>query len=93
MRILCVNCQIELRPKKNGVDVLTMSHQPAPAPPTPYQAFQADLYRCPGCGLEVVAGFALHPWGEHYQEDFGARLKQRASLFHDYERAEDVPSC
>ena len=40
----------------------------------PYKLWQADLYKCEGCGAEVIAGFGRQPISEHYMSDY-ARLR------------------
>ena len=63
-RPVCVKCNCELRPEKNGVGVLEMADF------GPYQVFDADLWKCPKCGLEVVGGFGCGPIAAHYEETF-----------------------
>lgn len=36
----------------------------------PYKLWDADLYKCEGCGAEVIAGFAREPLAEHYQGSY-----------------------
>jgi hypothetical protein len=62
-RPVCVPCQRFYRAHKNGVRVLEQA-------PTPYKVWDADLYRCPGCGHETIVGFGHRPISEHFQEDF-----------------------
>jgi hypothetical protein len=38
----------------------------------PYQKVAADKWRCPGCGVEVVAGRAMTPLAEHWEAHYGA---------------------
>lgn len=66
---ICAKCQIELRPKTNGVYVLER------ATFGPYALWVADLWHCPGCGLEVILGFAPKPFAEHYQADFVEKVE------------------
>ena len=63
-RPVCVKCNCELRPEKNGVGILDMSDNGA------YELWDADLWKCPKCGLEVVGGFAYNSISAHYKEDF-----------------------
>lgn len=66
----CVNCQTYLAPRKNSVFVLeTMEDL------RPYKVWQADLFECPDCGHQIVAGFGQGPLSEHYKPDFGRYLK------------------
>ena len=63
---VCVRCQVELRPKKNGVGAIMMASF------GPYQLYDADLWACPICGVELLLGFGARPIREHYMPDFQA---------------------
>ena len=63
-RPVCVKCNCELRPETNGVGVLDMNDNGA------YELYDADLWKCPRCGMEVVGGFGYNPISAHYEEDF-----------------------
>ena len=63
-RPVCVKCSCELRPEKNGVGVLDM------ADIGEYELFDADLWKCPKCGIEIVGGFGRNPISAHYMSDF-----------------------
>ena len=71
-KMICFQCHVELVIEKSGVDVVEMFSQP----PQPYQLFQADAWKCPGCGAIVIAGFAHEPLAEHWQDDFDAILNR-----------------
>ena len=58
-----------MRPKRIGVGVEAMTNS------GPYQLWVADLMACPGCGVEVVAGFAKHPLVEHFQPDYARTVQ------------------
>jgi hypothetical protein len=86
-RPVCVKCQIELRPQRNGVGVLDMAKD------EPYQLCEADMYRCPGCGFEVVIGFARTGW-EHFEPSFDRQLdrhRQQGTLIYNYEKPRPEP--
>jgi hypothetical protein len=36
----------------------------------PYKLWQADLYRCHGCGAEIVVGFGANPVCEKHMVEF-----------------------
>lgn len=78
MRIACPKCQLELRVKKNGVGVESMADFGS------YQYFHVDLWICPECGLEILAGFGAKPIVEHCQ-------KSRYEQFIATDRAHNVP--
>lgn len=63
-RPVCAKCNCELRPETNGVGVLDMAEY------GPYELYDADLWKCPRCGMEVIGGFALSPISAHYDPDF-----------------------
>jgi hypothetical protein len=83
-KMVCTECQCEFVILKNEVSVIEMFCDP----PVPYKIWSADLWKCPGCGKEVVAGFS-QSWVEHYQSRFQDELdrimKSGATVIYDYE--------
>ena len=68
-KLVCTKCETELHPSKNGVIVLETASFGI------YKVWNADAWKCPGCGFEIVAGFANNPLrADHYAEDFPAWL-------------------
>lgn len=72
---VCVKCQRFFKPDKNGVFVLEQKPAMNGAKPgleeahnwIPYKVWQADRYKCDGCGTEIVIGFGYHPlWQDFY---------------------------
>lgn len=63
-RPVCMKCKRELHPEENGVGVLDMANGRA------YELFDADLWKCPGCGMEVVGGFGRKPIASHFEDNF-----------------------
>jgi hypothetical protein len=55
---------LELRPKKNDVAAISMAGDRA------YQLHSADLWECPGCGIELLLGFGSRPITEHFDPEF-----------------------
>lgn len=53
---ICVSCQIEMRVKKNGVDLVSMDCQGFPI-----EIFSADLWHCPSCETELILGTGRKP--------------------------------
>ena len=83
----CTACQVKLEIKKTGVNLVTMFL----SPPEPYEVFDADLWECPSCGREIVAGVADQPFKQHWQEGFGAwyetlKANANAVTIIEYER-------
>jgi predicted RNA-binding Zn-ribbon protein involved in translation (DUF1610 family) len=67
----CVSCEEFLRPRKNEVYVLeTMDDD------RPYRIWCADLWECPGCGVQIIKGYGQQPIAEHYQEDFNTWVQR-----------------
>ena len=65
-KMVCVKCEVEFQVGKNGVKVLEMMNQNT----APYKLWDADKWKCPVCGVEVIAGFGGMPLVEHYEPDF-----------------------
>lgn len=65
-RPYCVRCQCEMHPDKNGV-VLEI-----------YGAlWHADLWKCPVCGTEIIAGYGFEPMAFDCSEDY-LRVREQA---------------
>lgn len=81
---VCVACQRFYRPHRNSVRVnekmpIQTDERDAPrgteAPHLwrDYKLWMADLWKCEGCGHEMVTGFGMQPVAEHYERDRYAR--------------------
>ncbi len=69
-KLVCVTCHCELRPEINETTVVETASF------GPYKVWDADTWKCPGCGVEIVAGFADRPLRQdHYAKDFVPWLK------------------
>jgi len=80
----CVKCAVYLRPQKNDVRVVETAQRDFR---TPYAIWNADLWRCPSCGLEVVLGFGAAPEFEQWQgEGFHVALAniEKPYYCHEY---------
>jgi len=42
----------------------------------PYKLWMADMWQCPECKTEIVAGFARKHFAEHYEPDFDSKLEK-----------------
>jgi len=86
MKLICRKCEREFKPKENGVIVVEMFSQP----PKPYKLWSADLWYCPVCGIEIVAGFAGNPFAESYTDEMDAIIKiakeKGQTIIYDYEK-------
>lgn len=77
---VCVKCQCFFRPAKTGYYLTEMMPADgvreaprgtkAPHLWEPYKLWAADLWKCPECGHEIVAGFSAHPIAERHHPDF-----------------------
>lgn len=76
---ICWKCQIEMRPLKNGVTLVEMADF------GPSALWQADLYRCPLCGIKVVVSLGNRSWSYHTDVGFD-RLLAQAELDTTYTR-------
>ena len=79
---ICVKCKRFYRPEKNGVFALEQMPNAVDARPgledeanwLPYKIWRADLYKCHGCGDEIITGYGVHPLSEHYEPKFATAL-------------------
>lgn len=72
LKPICVSCEVEYRPKRNGTPVIEMFSDP----PRPYKIWNADTWRCPSCGHEIVKGYSLKPIAIHFEEGFEEMYRQ-----------------
>ena len=68
--ITCVKCEIELRPLEIGATLASMNVRGEVC-----ELRSCDIWQCPSCGCEIVAGMAGSPFAVG-AEDCGKRLMQ-----------------
>lgn len=68
--VMCIKCGLELVPDTNGVMVLELWNKNTQV----YKIWDADLVKCPGCGIQMVKGFAMNPFAIHHDENFSKVL-------------------
>ncbi len=61
-KLVCIKCQCLFKIEKNGISAVEMVQG------RPYELSDADKWKCPGCGMEILAGFGEAPWV--HQQDF-----------------------
>jgi len=71
-KLVCVKCQVELKPEHNGVKVVELFQRNEAI----YKIWDADKWRCPKCGIEIVAGFGAQPLMERFEGDTGAFVEE-----------------
>jgi len=64
-RMVCVRDEVELQPKKNGVVVVETSHEDMMV----HKLWDTDMWECPVCGMQVIAGFAAEAYQQGYELD------------------------
>ena len=69
-RPVCCKCNCEMRPERNGVGVLDHDDNDSPR-----QVWEADKWKCPECGVEIVIGFGWHPVSDDFEDDFEYHVK------------------
>ena len=85
-KLVCVSCQVEYVIEKSGATCVDMFN----LPPRPYQMYNCDAWKCPGCGHIVLAGFANLPYAQHFEPDFQERLDAVPGMkVYAYERVGD----
>lgn len=68
---VCTDCHRFMVIKRNGVTVEELMDDGAP-----YKLWDADLYECPNCGVQIATGFAQAPLAEHFQPTYD-RMRER----------------
>ena len=64
-------CQTYFRPRKNEIYVLETYDNC-----TPYKIWLADLWECPDCGTQLIAGYGARAISERYMTNFKVHLKR-----------------
>ena len=72
---LC-GCGRFMRCKKNGVTVEELTEIGEG-----YKLWDADLYECVECGVEIISGFASRPMVEHYEPNYQKCREQMAPIY------------
>jgi hypothetical protein len=85
-RPVCVKCQTDFRPKNNDVVLLDVASF------GDYKAWNADLWKCPKCGSEIIVGFGNSAFTEHFEPDFKEKLKTAGQSFTIYKSYENSTS-
>lgn len=86
---ICVPCQRFFRPKTTGFSVIEgMPVGNGVEPGTsmadqwkPFKLWKGDLWKCKGCGAQIVVGFGSGPIAEHYQDDFKEMVVRHNATF------------
>lgn len=78
---VCVSCEIEMRPKQNGVVLVEAATHGF------LSLHQADLWHCPTCGIEAIIGVANDALYNHWEGDIVAEVRRREA------RGEKVVLC
>jgi hypothetical protein len=60
-KLVCLKCNCLFKIEKNGMSAIEMVRG------EPYEMSSADKWKCPGCGMEILAGFGLAPWINQHQ--------------------------
>ena len=83
LKPICVTCQRFFRMEKCGFYFIegmpkTDSPQPGKAEPEswkPYKLWVGDMWKCQGCGAEIIVGTGRSRIAEHYEADFEKKVK------------------
>lgn len=63
MKPICAECEVELKPEKNGVYIAEMFQKNTKV----YRLWHGDLLKCPACDKKIVFNFATKPLAEHFE--------------------------
>ena len=74
-RAICGECNVEMRPVKNGVDIEMLLSDGQP-----YYKIQADLYGCSRCDKTMFVGFG-HPFAQHFELGYADKKHDRQAEF------------
>lgn len=83
---ICVPCRRFFRPHRNGTAFVEAKPRggylappglEAPEAWEPYKLWIGDLWRCAGCGQEIIVGTGRVPLSQDYHTDFEAQIASR----------------
>jgi len=69
MKPICLNCSLFYRPHRNGT-YFTESMEDGRGGWKPYKVWVGDLWKCKGCGSEIIVGVGMRPLCERHEDDF-----------------------
>lgn len=78
-KAVCVACELPLAIVKNGYRVEALAKS-TNGNHRQYYRVEGDLYRCPGCGMEIVTGFAREPYAESFQPNYNDTPKPNLTV-------------
>jgi hypothetical protein len=87
LKPICVPCERFMRCKKSGFYFLEGRPNGGDKPWdnkrgkgsvgwTPYKVWSGDLFECPTCKAQTIAGVGQRPLAEHYQPEFADTVKR-----------------
>lgn len=84
MKPICVPCRRFFKIEKNGYYFLEGMPRETPALPgnaepekwAPYKLWCGDLWKCAGCGAQIVFGTWRAPVAEHFQGSFEQAMEK-----------------
>ncbi len=69
-KYVCVECESLYRIKKNGIEAIMMLNG------VENEIWSADLWECPKCKRQLIAGFAKVPHHASFSPDFQQELER-----------------
>lgn len=60
-KLVCIKCHCLFKIEKNGISAVEMVRD------KPYEMSDADKWKCPKCGIEILAGFGKAAWIQAHQ--------------------------
>lgn len=79
-KLVCIKCQCLFKIEKNGISAVELVRG------RPYEMSDADKWKCPVCGMEILAGFGAAPWAQQHQfeqpniKEYMKRAAERGTL-------------
>lgn len=79
---VCIPCQKEYKRQVNGVYALEETEDGHP-----YKLWLTDVWKCEGCGHELLCGYGNQPVGQHFHGDFADQVTE--AITHNVQRGLD----
>lgn len=87
---ICCACRRFYRPERTGLSFIEGMPQRSDTPPglgaresewVPYKLWSGDVWKCPGCGHELISGTGSIPIAVVHEDGFAEKVKLHGATF------------
>ncbi len=81
MKPICADCQLFFTQEKSGTYFEEGMPRGSLERWQSYKLWVGDLWKCRGCGTEIIVGVPARPIAEHYEDNYASQLEMFAPIF------------